>query len=65
MKTKIKIIKESGKKPIKFKEGGLHETTHTPMGEKIPESKIKAAAEGKYGPKGKKQVAFMHNVLKK
>jgi len=60
---KIKVLKKSGSKPIKFHEGGLHATTHTPMGEKIPASKILAAKEGKYGEKGKKQVAFMNNVL--
>lgn len=62
---KIKVIHKEGKKPIKFHEGGLHETTHTPAGEKIPQSKIAAAAAGKYGAKGKKEVNFMHNVLHK
>lgn len=61
---KIKVIHKEGHKPIKFHEGGLHATTHTPMGDKIPESKIAAAKRGEYGKKGIKQVAFMHNVLK-
>ncbi len=61
---KIKVIHKKGSKPIKFHEGGLHATTHTPAGEKIPQNKIAAAAKGEYGSKGKKQVAFMHNVLK-
>ena len=63
MATKIRVIHKEGKKPIHFKKGGLHETTHTPMGDKIPESKIQAAAAGKYGAKGKKEVNFMRNVL--
>lgn len=54
---------KAGKKPISFHEGGLHQSTGTPMGDKIPHSKIVAAKEGKYGPKAKKQVAFMQNVL--
>lgn len=60
---KVKVIKKAGKKPISFHPGGLHETTHTPVGQKIPESKVEAAAAGEYGEKGKKQVAFMRNVL--
>jgi hypothetical protein len=60
---KIRVIHKEGKKPIKFHEGGLHETTHTPAGEKIPPSKLSAAMSGKYGDKGKKQVQFMKNVL--
>lgn len=63
--VKIRVIKKDNKKPIKFHEGGLHESTHTKPGDKIPESKIEAAEEGKYGAKAKKQVNFMHNVLKK
>ena len=65
MKTKIRVMKKAGKPTIKFHEGGLHESTNTPAGEKIPESKIEAAESGAYGDKAKKQVQFMHNVLKK
>ena len=61
--AKIRVIHKEGKKPIKFHEGGLHETTHTPAGEKIPKSKIAAAMSGKYGAKGEKQARFMKNVL--
>lgn len=62
---KIKVLKktEPGQKTIKFHPGGLHETTDTPKGEKIPASKIRAALAGSYGPKGKKQAIFMKNVL--
>ena len=35
--------------------GGLHETTHTPMGQEVSQSKIEAAKHGAYGAKGKKQ----------
>lgn len=62
---KIKVLKktEPGQKTIKFHSGGLHETTHTPSGEKIPASKVAAAMAGEYGEKGKKQAMFMKNVL--
>ncbi len=63
--AKIRVIHKDGKKPIKFHEGGLHASTGTPSGQKIPESKIEAAESGSLGPKAKKQVQFMHNVLKK
>lgn len=55
---------EPGQKPISFTPGGLHTTTGTPPGEKIPADKIAAALAGKYGPKGKQQALFMKNVLK-
>lgn len=57
------IPAKGGHKEIKFHKGGLHETTHTPSGQKIPRSKILAAMHGKYGDKGKKQANFMMNVL--
>jgi hypothetical protein len=53
-----------GQKPITFNKGGLHVTTNTPVGQKIPASKIAAALAGQYGPKGKQQALFMKNVLK-
>lgn len=55
---------EPGQKPITFQKGGLHETTGTPMGQKIPAAKIAAALAGQYGKKGKEQAFFMKNVLK-
>ncbi len=61
---KVKVIHKAGHKPISFKEGGLHATTHTPADEKISASKIAAAKAGKYGAKGVKEVNFMQNVLK-
>ncbi len=61
--AKVVVVRKAGEKPIKFSKGGLHRTTHTPQGEKIPASKVEAAAAGRYGSKGKKQAAFMRNVL--
>lgn len=66
MPKKVTIkAKKKGQKSISFEKGGLHRTTHTPMGQKIPESKLSAAMRGDYGPKGKKEVMLMHNVLYK
>jgi len=55
---------EPGQKPINFQKGGLHATTSTPTGDKIPTSKIAAALAGKFGAKGKAQALFMKNILK-
>lgn len=61
MKVKIK---KKGEKPITFTKGGLHQSTNTPSGQKIPTSKRHAALMGKYGAKAKKQELFAENVLK-
>ena len=65
MAKKMRTIKPSkpGQKPIRFHPGGLHESTGTPKGKKIPASKMKAACSGKLGPKAKKQCNFKKNVL--
>ena len=63
MSTKVKVIHKEGQKPIKFHPGGLHESTNTPAGEKIPASKRMAALNGAYGDKAKKQAQFAKNVL--
>lgn len=60
---KLKIIHKEGKKPIKFHPGGLHESTNTPAGTKIPEAKREAALAGKYGPRASQQARFAKNVL--
>lgn len=52
-----------GQKKITFTKGGLHTSTGTPQGQKIPAAKMKAAASGKLGPKAKKQAMFKKNVL--
>lgn len=58
-----KVIKSPGKKPISFKPGGLHTSTGTPAGQKIPPAKMRSALNGKLGPKAKKQALFAKNVL--
>lgn len=55
--------KKKGQKPITFKAGGLHESTGTPKGEKIPTSELRKAKAGKLGKLAKKQVLFKENVL--
>lgn len=57
--------KKKGQKPLKFKKGGLHASLGVPQGEKIPPSKLAAAAAGKYGPKAKKQAVFAKGALAK
>lgn len=64
MKGKI-VLKTKGKKPIVMKKGGLHQTTNTPAGQNIPQSKMQAALAGKYGVKGKKQAVAAQGLLKK
>lgn len=59
---KVKIS-SPGQKPIEFQKGGLHASTDTPAGDKIPAAKVAAAASGKLGAKAKKQALFMRNVL--
>ena len=51
--------------PLRFKRGGLHRSTGTPRGQKIPASKHRAAARGTYGKKAQRQERFYENVLRK
>ncbi len=60
---KMVVMKAKGKKPVKFQKGGLHRTTNTPMGKPIPPGKVRAAAAGAYGPKGKKQAVMAQGML--
>lgn len=48
----------AGQKPVTFQQGGLHQSTGTPPGQKIPAAKVAAAASGKLGPKAQKQAAL-------
>lgn len=57
--------KRKGQKKITFTPGGLHRSTGTPMGQKIPAGKMAAAMAGRYGPKAKKQAMFARNVLRR
>ena len=52
------VIRAPGKKPLAFKKGALHRALGVPLGQKIPQSKIRAALAGKYGPKVKKMAVF-------
>ena len=62
--TKVTLKpKKKGQKKITFNKGGLHKSTSTPAGKKIPSSKMQAALSGKLGPKAKKQANFAKNVL--
>lgn len=56
---------KKGQKAIKFSKGGLHRSTHTPEGEKIPASKMAAAKRGDYGPRAKKQANMATGLLAK
>jgi len=51
-------IKAPGKKPLTFTKGKLHRLLGVPQGEKIPQSKVRAALAGKYGPEAKKAAVF-------
>ena len=57
------VVSAAGKKPIKFTPGGLHQSTGTPQGQKIPAAKRAAAKSGAYGPRAKRQELFAENVL--
>lgn len=63
MATKTLKPTKKGQKPISFKEGGLHASTGTPQGKKIPAKKMQAALSGKLGGKAQKQAQFAKNVL--
>lgn len=62
--AKIRVIKKEGKKPIKFKVGGLHKSTGTEPGKHISEAKHEEAKSGGLGKLAKKQEQFYENVLK-
>ena len=59
-----KAMRTAGQKPIRFREGGLHQSTGTAAGKKIPASKHAAARSGALGPKAEKQEMFYENVLR-
>jgi hypothetical protein len=61
--TKKGVISSPGKKPIKFTPGGLHQSTGTPAGQKIPAAKRAAARSGALGTKAERQELFAENVL--
>ncbi len=61
-KVTLKPTKK-GQKKITFQAGGLHRSTGTPAGQKIPAAKKAAALRGELGPKAAKQARFAKNVL--
>lgn len=64
MGTKVTLKPtKAGQKKITFKAGGLHASTGTPMGKKIPAKKKSAALAGKLGKKAAAQARFAKNVL--
>lgn len=65
MAVKKVTMKAKGKKPVTFNKGGLHRSTNTPMGQKIPASKMAAAKAGRYGPLAKKQANMATGMLAK
>ena len=56
--AKTVTMRAKGKKPISFKKGALHRALGVPEGKKIPPGKKRAALQGKYGAKAKKQANF-------
>jgi len=56
--TQVIKPRKKGQKPLAFEKGALHKALGVPLGEKIPESKKKAALAGKYGPEVKKMAVF-------
>lgn len=65
MATIVTIKGDKKRKPLRFREGGLHATTGTPEGETIPRAKVEAAAHGEYGPLGVKQATMAQGLLAK
>ena len=61
--AKTTIKGKRGQKPITFNKGGLHRTTHTPAGQKIPAEKVEKAARGDYGALGVKQASLAKGAL--
>lgn len=60
---KTQTVKAPGKKPIRFKTGGLHQSLGVPAGKPIPPAKMRSALAGKNGPKAAAQARFAKNVL--
>lgn len=63
MAPKKTTIRKAGSKPVSFRAGGLHQSTGTPAGQKIPAAKMAAAKSGKLGPLAKKQANLATGML--
>jgi hypothetical protein len=62
-KTRTIQPKAKGQRKITYTPGGLHASTGTAKGQKIPASKRRAARAGKLGPKAQKQELMAENVF--
>ncbi len=62
---KVTMKGKKGQKAVSFREGGLHKTTGTPLGQKISRSKMSKAFAGGYGPLGVKQAIMAKGMLAK
>jgi hypothetical protein len=56
-------ISSPGKAPVSFNKGGLHRSTGTPAGQKIPAGKMAQAASGALGPLAQKQANMAKGML--
>lgn len=63
MVTKTIEPKKEGQKPITYHPGGLHSSTGTPQGKKIPQAKFERALAGGFGPKARKQALMAKNIF--
>lgn len=63
MALRERLLSAPGKKPIRFKEGALHQQLGVAAKKKIPGGKLRAALSGKFGPLAKKRAQFARNVL--
>ena len=63
--AKTTIQGGKGQQSVSFSKGGLHRSTHTPEGATIPDSKMRAAARGDYGPKAVTQANMARGMLRK
>ena len=52
-----------GRKPLRFREGALHEQLDVPTGQKIPAAKMAEAKAGDYGPLAARRANFATGVL--
>jgi hypothetical protein len=47
---------------ITFKKGGLHQSVGVPQGSPIPAGKMRAALQGRYGPKARRQAQLAQTL---
>ena len=54
---------KKNRKPLRFREGALHEQLGVPAGQKIPAAKMADAKAGVYGPLAARRANFATGVL--